>query len=66
MPRLNIEDARAVEAAIEYALAALPRNAPQRPNWERVYRRLHLRLDLAKQGIRHQQRKHSKPEQTDD
>ena len=61
MPRLNIEDARAVEAAVAYALAALPQNAPQRLDWERAYVRLHLRLDLAEQGSRHQERKHSKP-----
>ena len=60
MPRLNIEDARAVEAAVEYALATLPQNAPERPDWERAYDRLHLRLDVAEQGIRHQQREHQK------
>ncbi|QPJ62510.1 MAG: hypothetical protein G3M70_11770 [Candidatus Nitronauta litoralis] len=60
MPRLNLEDARAVGAAVEYALSTLPQNAPQRPNWERAFDRLHLRLKLAEQGIRHQRRKHSK------
>lgn len=60
MPRLNIEDARAVEAAIVYALDVLPQDAPQRPDWERVYGRLRLRLDIAKQGIRYQKPKYSK------
>ena len=65
MPRLNIEDARAVEAAVEYALATLPQNAPQRLDWERAYDRLHFRLDLAEQGILNRNRKHSKPGRAD-
>jgi hypothetical protein len=56
MPRLSVEDAKAVEAVIEFALAALPQTAPQRSDWERVHRRLKLRLAQADQ--RCHQRKH--------
>jgi len=48
MPRLSIKDARAAAAAIEYALATLPQDVPQRADWERVHHRLHLRLDIGR------------------
>lgn len=54
MPRLSIEDACQVAAAVEHALAALPQDAPQRADWERVLRRLRCRLDVAQQGERFQ------------
>lgn len=47
MPRLSIEDARAVGAAMEYALSNLSPDAPQRVDWERAMHRLQRRLDVA-------------------
>ena len=47
MPRLSVEDASAAGAAMEYALSALPQDAPQRVDWERALHRLQSRLDVA-------------------
>lgn len=66
MPRLNLQTARVVEAAVAYALAALPQDAPQRPDWEKAYQHLHLRLDLAEQGVRYQKPKYYKQNQAKD
>lgn len=47
MPRLSVEDASAAGAAMAYALSTLPRDAPERVDWERVLHRLQQRLDVA-------------------
>ena len=57
MPRLSVEDAKAVESVIEFALAALPQTAPQRSDRERVHRRLKLRLAQADQRCHQRQQR---------
>lgn len=47
MPRLSLDDANAVGAAMAYALSTLPQDAPQRADWEQVLRRLQQRLLVA-------------------
>lgn len=67
MPRLSVEDAHQVAAAVEYALAVLPQDAQQRADWERAHRRLRCRLDVAQQGERcqrHARKDTGKPART--
>jgi len=47
MPRLSVEDANAASAAMAHALSTLPRDAPQRVDWERTLHRLRQRLNVA-------------------